>query len=136
SITSVVVQRGGQQEVYDADVVALSAGAANSAKILLSSANDKHPNGLANGSDQVGRNYMFHNCKAAVALAKEPNETVFQKTLGVNDFYFGVDGYEFPVGYLQMVGKWNAYAMKVKEPKHTKLGQLRSLKRVAKHAVV
>ena len=50
------------------------------------------PNGLANGSDQVGRNYMFHNCKAVVALAKEPNDTVFQKTLGINDFYLGADG--------------------------------------------
>ena len=46
------------------------------------SANDRHPNGLANGSDQVGRNYMYHNSKAVVALAKERNDTVFQKTLG------------------------------------------------------
>ena len=67
----------------------ISSGAANSAKLLLSSANDAHPNGLANGSDQVGRNYMFHNSKAAVALSKEPNPTVFQKTLGLNDFYLG-----------------------------------------------
>ena len=66
----------------------MSAGAANSAKILLRSATDRHPNGLANGSDQVGRNYMFHNCKAVVALGKERNDTVFQKTLGINDFYF------------------------------------------------
>ncbi len=60
--------------------------------MLLRSANDRHPNGLANGSDQVGRNYMFHNSKAVVALAKEPNDTIFQKTLGLNDFYFGADG--------------------------------------------
>ena len=78
--------------------MALSAGASNSAKILLASANDAHPNGLANGSDQVGRNYMFHNCKAVVALAKEPNDTVFQKTLGINDFYFGAEDYDWPVG--------------------------------------
>ena len=65
----------------------VSAGASNSAKLLLRSATDRHPNGLANGSDQVGRNYMFHNSKAIVALAKERNDTVFQKTLGINDFY-------------------------------------------------
>ena len=58
-----------------ADIVVVSAGASNSAKLLLRSANDRHPNGLANGSDQVGRNYMFHNCKAIVALAKERNDT-------------------------------------------------------------
>jgi choline dehydrogenase-like flavoprotein len=135
TVTGVVVERGGQHEVYEADIVALSAGAANSAKVLLGSANDRHANGLANGSDQVGRNYMFHNCKAAVALAKEPNETVFQKTLGVNDFYFGVDGYEYPVGNLQMVGKSNSSAMKGEEPKLTKLAPRWSLERVARHAV-
>ena len=69
-MTGVVVTRGGAQEVYEADIVVVSAGAANSAKLLLRSANDRHPNGLANGSDQVGRNYMFHNCKAVVALGE------------------------------------------------------------------
>ena len=113
----------------------MSAGAANSAKLLLRSANDRHPNELANGSDQVGRNYMFHNCKAVVALAKEPNDTVFQKTLGINDFYFGAPGYEFPVGNIQMIGKSNAEAMKGEEPKLTKLAPHFSLTEVARHAL-
>ena len=84
-VTGVVVSRDGNQEIYRADIVAVSAGAANSAKLLLNSATDGIPKGLANGSDQVGRNYMFHNCKAVVALSKERNDTVFQKTLGIND---------------------------------------------------
>ena len=88
TVTGVVVERAGGQEVYKADIVVVAAGASNSAKLLLNSANDQHPTGLANGSDQVGRNYMFHNCKAVVSLGKEPNNTVFQKTLGINDFYF------------------------------------------------
>jgi choline dehydrogenase-like flavoprotein len=87
SVAEGVVSRAGQQESYSADIVVLAAGAANTAKILLRSASDRHPAGLANGSDQVGRNYMFHNSKAVAGLAKEPNETVFQKTLGLNDFY-------------------------------------------------
>ena len=87
TVTEVVVSRDGDREVYSADIVVVSAGASNSAKLLLRSANEHHPNGLANGSDQVGRNYMFHNSKAVVALAKERNDTVFQKTLGINDFY-------------------------------------------------
>ena len=131
----VVVARGGDEEQYEADVVVVSAGAANSAKILLRSANDQHPNGLANGSDQVGRNYMFHNSKAVVALSKELNETVFQKTLGINDFYFGADDYEWPVGNIQMVGKSNAAAMKGEEPKLTKLAPHWSLADAAEHAV-
>jgi choline dehydrogenase-like flavoprotein len=131
----VEVTRGGTEEVYEADVVVLSAGAANSAKILLRSATDRHPNGLANGSDQVGRNYMFHNCKAVVAIAKELNETTFQKTLGINDFYLATGDHEYPAGNIQMVGKSNAAAMKGEEPKLTMLAPHWSLGDVAEHAV-
>src|SRR5271165_6585325 len=81
SVTGVVVTRDGQEERYEADVVVVAAGASNSALLLLASANDAHPNGLANGSDQVGRNFMLHNSKAVVAIAAEPNTTKFQKTL-------------------------------------------------------
>ena len=135
TVTGVVVDRDGASERYTADIVVVSAGASNSAKLLLRSANDRHPNGLANGSDQVGRNYMFHNCKAIVALAKERNDTVFQKTIGINDFYFGAPGYDFPAGNIQMVGKSNAEAMKGEEPMLTKLAPHWSLADVAHHAV-
>jgi choline dehydrogenase-like flavoprotein len=135
SVSTVVVSRGGQREEYSADVVVVAAGAANTARILLRSANEKHPNGLANGSDQVGRNYMFHNSKAVVALAKEANDTVFQKTLAINDFYFGADDYQWPIGNIQMVGKSNAEAMKGEEPMLTKLAPHWSLAETARHAV-
>ena len=69
------------------------------------SANEKHPNGLANGSDQVGRNYMFHNSQAVVALSLEPNLTHFQKTISLNDFYFRDKDFDFPLGNIQMIGK-------------------------------
>jgi choline dehydrogenase-like flavoprotein len=134
-VTGVVVSRKGAQEVYEADIVVVAAGAANSAKLLLNSANDRHPNGLANGSDQVGRNYMFHNSKAVVALAKESNDTVFQKTLGLNDFYLDNNDDPWPLGNIQMVGKSNGYAMKGEEPKLTMLAPHWSLDQVAEHAV-
>jgi choline dehydrogenase-like flavoprotein len=130
-----VVSRDGNREVYQGDIVAVCAGAANSAKILLNSANDAHPHGLANGSDQVGRNYMFHNCKAVVALSKEKNDTVFQKTLGINDFYFGAEDYEWPLGNIQMIGKSNAEAMRGEKPNVTKLSPEWTLSDVAQHAV-
>ena len=57
-------------------------GALNSALLLLRSANDAHPNGLANGSDQVGRNYMRHNNLALMALSKEPNPTQLPEDAG------------------------------------------------------
>jgi len=104
-VTEVMIRRGANTESYRANIVVVSAGAANSARILLLSANDKHPKGLANGSDQVGRNYMFHNSQAVVALALEPNLTQFQKTISLNDFYFKDKDFDFPMGNIQMIGK-------------------------------
>ena len=134
TVTEVVVSRGGQQESYSADIVVLAAGAANTAKILLRSASDTHRAGLANGSDQVGRNYMFHNSKAVAALSKEPNETVYQKTLGLNDFYLA-DESRPPLGNIQMLGKSSPGAMRGEEPKLTKLAPNWTLEQVARHSV-
>ncbi|MGO9216430.1 MAG: GMC family oxidoreductase N-terminal domain-containing protein, partial [Streptosporangiaceae bacterium] len=135
TVTGVEVSRDGNHEVYEGDIVVLAAGAANTARILLRSASDQHPSGLANGSDQVGRNYMYHNSKAVVALDKERNDTVIQKTLALNDFYFAGNGRDWPLGNIQMLGKSNAMAMKGEAPKLTKLAPHWSLDDVAKHAV-
>ncbi len=97
-VTGVVVDHAGERTTFTGDVVVVSCGAANSARLLLASAGDAHPNGLANGSDQVGRNYMFHNSQAVLALSKDENPTVFQKTLGLNDFYFGSPDFDSPAG--------------------------------------
>ena len=121
AVTGVVVERDGERETFTADIVVVSCGAANSAALLLTSANAAHPHGLANGSDQVGRNYMFHNSQAVLALSKEENPTIFQKTLGLNDFYFGTDGFEFPLGNIQMVGKSSADMYRGEKPLQTRL---------------
>jgi choline dehydrogenase-like flavoprotein len=134
-VTGVVVEREGTQETLTADIVVVSCGAANSAALLLASASDAHPHGLANGSDQVGRNYMFHNSQAVLALSKEPNPTVFQKTLGLNDFYFATDGIDYPLGNIQMVGKSSAEMYRGEKPLQTRLAPQRSLDEVARHAV-
>lgn len=105
TVTGVVVQRGGEQEVYSADIVVVSAGALSSALLMFRSMNDAHPDGLANGSDQVGRNYMRHNNAAFMAVSLEPNDTVFQKTVALNDFYFGSDDWPHPMGCIQTLGK-------------------------------
>ena len=128
-------ERDGARETYTGDIVVVSCGAANSAKLLLASASDAHPNGLANGSDQVGRNYMFHNCVAVLALSKEPNPTVFQKTLGLNDFYFGTDDVDYPLGNIQMVGKSSAEMYRGEKPIQTRLAPEWTLEKVARHAV-
>jgi choline dehydrogenase-like flavoprotein len=129
-------QPRGQEETFEAELIAVSCGAANSARLLLASATDKHPNGLANGSDQVGRNFMFHESVAVLALSKEENPTVFQKTLGVNDFYLkGTDDFEFPLGNIQMVGKSQAPMFRAEKPGETKFAPEWTLRDVAKHAV-
>jgi choline dehydrogenase-like flavoprotein len=102
AVTRVNVTRDGEEEQYSADIVVVACGALSSALLLLRSANDKHPNGLANSSRQVGRNYMRHNQSVLMALMREPNDTVFQKTLAVSDYYFRADDWEFPLGLIQM----------------------------------
>jgi choline dehydrogenase-like flavoprotein len=135
AVTEVVVGHNGGTERFSADIVVVACGAANTATLLLSSANDRHPNGLANGSDQLGRNYMFHASQAVLALSREENPTIFQKTLGLNDFYFGSDEHDYPLGNIQMVGKSQAPMFRGEKPTETRLSPQWSLEKIAKHAI-
>ena len=135
TVTAVELERDGEPMRVSGDVVVVSCGAANSARLLLMSANDHHPHGLANGSDQVGRNYMFHNSKAMVALAHEPNPTVFQKTVAINDWYFGDQAFPHPMGNIQMTGKTSGAIMKGYAPLETFLMPGWSMEKIAAHAI-
>jgi choline dehydrogenase-like flavoprotein len=135
AVTEVVVDHDGATERFSADIVVVACGAANTAALLLSSANDNHPNGLSNGSDQLGRNYMFHASQAVLALSREENPTVFQKTLGLNDFYFGSDDHDYPLGNIQMVGKSQAPMFRGEKPTETRLAPGWSLEKIARHAI-
>jgi choline dehydrogenase-like flavoprotein len=135
AVTEVVAEVGGERETFRGEVVVVSCGAANTTKLLLMSANDKHSNGLANGSDQVGRNYMFHNSQAVLAISHEPNLTMFQKTLSLNDFYFGMEGFEYPMGNIQMIGKSLGPMYRGEQPLATALLPTALLGDLAHHAV-
>ncbi len=135
AVTGVVVERDGATETFTGDLVVLACGAANTAKLLLMSANDKHPSGLANASDQVGRNYMFHNSQAVLALSREENPTIFQKTLGLNDFYLAGERCDYPLGNIQMVGKSQAPMFHGEKPAETRLAPRWSLEAIARHAI-
>jgi choline dehydrogenase-like flavoprotein len=115
-VTNVQVRHNDAREQYSADVVVVACGAINSAALLLGSASDKHPKGLANSSDVVGRHYMRHNNSALLAISKRPNPTVFQKTLALNDFYFRSDDWEYPLGHIQMLGKSDGEMLKGEAP--------------------
>jgi choline dehydrogenase-like flavoprotein len=111
-VEAVQVERAGRQETYCANTVVVACGALSSALLLLRSANPRHPDGLANGSGQVGRNYMRHEMSIVMAVMRHPNDTVFKKTLALSDFYFGSDGWEYPLGLIQMCAKSRADQIK------------------------
>lgn len=115
-VTGVVVERDGRTETYRGNLVVVACGAINSAALLLRSASERHPNGLGNSSDMVGRHYMCHNNSVMLAVSKRPNPTVFQKSIGLNDFYFGSDDFVFPLGHISMVGKQDLVMLKTGAP--------------------
>jgi choline dehydrogenase-like flavoprotein len=115
-VSRVHVVRNGARETYSGSIVVVSAGAINSAALLLRSASDRHPNGLANGSGMVGRHYMGHTNSVVLAISTTPNPTVFQKTLGINDFYFGSKEWEHPMGHISFVGKTDAVTLSAGAP--------------------
>jgi len=118
SVTGVAVTLpDGSPHAFTADIVVLSAGAILSAAMLLKSATDQHPQGLANSSDMVGRHYMRHNNLALIAFSREPNPTVFQKTLALNDFYGPGEHWPYPMGHIQMLGKSDDWQIKAAAPR-------------------
>jgi choline dehydrogenase-like flavoprotein len=104
-VEAVEVRRNGEDVRVEAPLVIVSCGAVNSAALLLRSASDRHPDGLANSSGLVGRRYMAH--LATMMQGFHPfrrNHTVFQKTVAINDFYLrGPEGY--PLGQIQSQGR-------------------------------
>jgi choline dehydrogenase-like flavoprotein len=131
AVTAVEVEHSGAQlheaesqtpergiTTYEAHLFCLCAGAINSAVVLLASANDTHPRGLANASDQVGRNFMYHQADAILALSTQANADAYTKTWGTNDFYFrdSDESYPFPLGQVQPIGSFHHEMMKGDAP--------------------
>jgi choline dehydrogenase-like flavoprotein len=131
-VTGVEVARGGERMTLRADLVVSSAGAINSAALLLRSASDRHPDGLANGSGQLGRNYMCHLNSVLLAISLCPNPTVFQKSWALNDFYWGDGDWPYPMGHISFVGKTDEYVLAAGAPKFTPGW---TLERMARHSL-
>ena len=117
AVTRVHVERHGAPETYEAGLVVVSCGAINSAALLLRSADDRHPQGLANSSGLVGRNYMCHLNSVLLAVSLCPNPTVFQKTLAINDYYFAARDWDYPMGHISFVGKTDGNVLAAGAPK-------------------
>jgi choline dehydrogenase-like flavoprotein len=119
-----VVQRGERRRIR-AGLFVLSAGAVNSAALLLRSE-------AANRSGVVGRHFMNHNCTALLAVdPRRRNDAVYQKTLGLNDFYFGDTSGGPPLGNVQLLGKVTAPVLRANLPRVP----LPALRWLARHSV-
>ena len=115
-VKEIIVIKDGKTLTFSADIIVVACGAINSAALLLRSANNAHPKGLSNSSDVVGRYYMAHNNSALLAISKKPNDTLFGKTLGINDFYHQSADFDFPLGHIQMLGKSDAPMLREDAP--------------------
>ena len=105
-VEAVEIERNGAVTRAAAPLVVVSCGAVNSAALLLRSAGDRHPNGLANSSGLVGRRYMAHLATMMQGFHPfRPNATVFQKTVAINDFYWQGPGVRYPLGQIQSQGR-------------------------------
>jgi choline dehydrogenase-like flavoprotein len=104
AVKGVEAEIGGQSYLFLADIVVLACGAVNSAALLLRSVSDRHPQGLANSSGLVGRNLMKSLMTVVVQLSSKPNSGAFQKTVCVNDFYWGDADFPYPMGHIQNSG--------------------------------
>lgn len=117
TIVAAEAQLHGRTLRIEAKQFVVSAGAVNSAALLLRSATDQHPDGLANSSGLLGRNYMVHNSTFFIGIDfRRKNTTAWQKTLGLNDWYTAGPDNEYPLGNLQMLGKLQGAMIKNARP--------------------
>lgn len=117
-IERVTYIRDGRTVVVTPGIVILSAGAVQSSVLLLRSGNDRYPSGLANSSDQVGRNFMSHNSSAVIGVSPSfRNNSVYQKTFAFNDFYLSDGNGGPPLGNVQLLGRISAQVLKGSLPR-------------------
>jgi choline dehydrogenase-like flavoprotein len=113
-VEAVEIERAGGVIRVEASTIVVACGAVNSAALLLRSATDRHPRGLANSSDLVGRRYMAHLATMMQGFHPfRPNDTVFQKTVALNDFYFEGPDSPYPLGHVQSQGRTHGIMAKV-----------------------
>ncbi|OWV82394.1 GMC family oxidoreductase [Rhizobium sp. R634] len=115
-VTAAVFVKEGFEQRISAGMFAVATGAVQTAALLLRSANKAHPTGLANSSDQVGRNFMNHNTSAMLVLDYRRNASVYQKTIAFNDFYNADNDYRAPLGNVQLLGHITGNILKANFP--------------------
>ncbi|ASW09939.1 FAD-dependent oxidoreductase [Rhizobium sp. 11515TR] len=115
-VTAAVFVKDGIEQRISAGIFAVATGAVQTAALLLRSASKSHPTGLANSSDQLGRNFMNHNTSAMLVLDYRHNASVYQKTIAFNDFYNADNDYGAPLGNVQLLGHITGNILKANFP--------------------
>lgn len=116
-VVAAEIVRDGKAVRVTAPIFVVSCGAVNSAALLLRSKSAAHPNGLANSSGLVGTRYMAHLATMISAFDRtRKNDTVFQKTVAVNDYYLAGARTPIPLGQIQSQGRTQAVVLKSESP--------------------
>jgi choline dehydrogenase-like flavoprotein len=99
------VRRGGDEFTIQARIVAISAGVMGTPVMLWRSRSDKHPQGLANGSGTLGRNFAAHTQGWLFAIKPGVQRVPFhQKTFAIHAFYNDAPDWPYPTGAIQSAG--------------------------------
>jgi choline dehydrogenase-like flavoprotein len=118
TVTAAQIRHRGSRIQVRASRFVVACGAVNTAALLLRSTSDSHPRGLANSSDQVGRNFMTHLTTFVLAIdPRRKNDAVYQKTIGINDWYAAGTSSRYPLGNIQGLGKIRGSQAKLGQPK-------------------
>ncbi|CTQ57258.1 GMC oxidoreductase [Roseibium album] len=109
-VDTVTYVKEGVETNLSSSIVAVCAGAVQSAALLLRS-------GIANSSDYVGRCFMNHNATAMIAIdPRYKNDSVYQKTFGLNDWYLADNDAGKPLGNVQLLGRVTPDILKIQVP--------------------
>jgi choline dehydrogenase-like flavoprotein len=117
-VTSAQIDHGERRITVRASRFVVACGAVNTAALLLRSGSPRHPRGLANSSDQVGRNFMTHLTTFVLGIdPRHKNEAVYTKTIGINDWYAAGPSTRYPLGNVQALGKLRGPQAKLGQPR-------------------
>ncbi len=103
-VEGVEAEIAGQRWLFRAHQVVLAAGAVNTPVILLRSRSEPHPHGLANGSEQVGRNLMKPQLSVILQRASQPNDGRYDRSWGITDYVGGDRNVAYALGTIHTGG--------------------------------
>ena len=135
AVTEVVVDHNGQTETYRAASSSSSAARPTRPSCCSCRPMTSTRTGWPTARTRSVATTCITTAQAVLALSQEPNPTKYQKTLGLNDFYFGMDDFEYPMGNIQMVGKSQGPMYRGEKPIETGLAPMWTLDKIAQHAV-